>query len=371
MKQEIQRWLQLLKARPREPTPTDPADDLITASSSSDPATSNETATSAERGRIASARAFLYSFMPGYFVDYVEAAKDYPDAKARTLPKLGILPREYDVTGLDPSINGYEPGWTRFTNYLKQLNERSSNGDSYKVLFVVRHGLGVHNIVMEEVGSPAWNNYWSHLDGDGEVIWADAPLVDAGIAQAEELAQFWVDGVKNDGMPLPGSLYTSPLVRCLETTKLVYTPVFNSHGRKVRPIVKELLRELLTDHTCDRRSTRSRIADSFPESIIEPGFTEEDELWNKDSTESPEEHDARKQRLLEDIFSNDSSPFVSLTTHSYALSAILRVIGAPKFRIAEATMVPLFIKAERIHPNQPQSPEVTEQVCIEAIYTSD
>lgn len=162
------------------------------------------------------------------------------------------------------------------------------------------------------------------------------------------MAQFWIDGVEKSGIPLPGSLYTSPLARCLETTKLVYTPVLVAHQRQLQPIVEELLRECLTDHTCDRRSSRTWISENYPDYIIKDGFTENDVLWHADRTESLENHVARKRKLLEDIFAHDGSPFISLTTHSYAISAILEVINAPKFYVAEGAMVPLFIKAEKV-----------------------
>ncbi|KAI1876927.1 uncharacterized protein JN550_000999 [Neoarthrinium moseri] len=296
---------------------------------------------------------YKFSFMPGFFVDYVKAAELYPDAKVQTLPNLGITGRGYGAAPEGPSSGEQRPSWRGFTEYLQGLNERNEHGESYKLLFLIRHAAGVHNIFMEQVGTDAWNDYWAHLEGDGKVIWLDARAVDSGIVEAQRLAQFWIDGVQNDDMPLPGTLYTSPLARCLETTRLVYAPVFKSQQRSLQPVVKELLRERLTGHTCDKRSTRSWIAKAFPECQIEPGFAESDSLWRADYLETPEDHVARKRELLEEIFSNDDSPFISLTTHSYAISAILKVVGAPKFRVAEAAMVPLFIKAEKIAAGAP------------------
>lgn len=172
--------------------------------------------------------------------------------------------------------------------------------------------------------------------------------MDAGKNQAKSLAQFWIDGARKDGIPVPGSIYTSPLARCLETTKLVYTPIMAERGRSLQPCVKESLRELATDHTCDRRSPRTWIEQNYPEYVIENGFPDSDVLWRADATETSEEHATRKQKLLEDIFENDDSPFISLTTHSYALSAILSVLGVPQFRVGEGVMVPLFVKAEKM-----------------------
>jgi hypothetical protein len=113
-------------------------------------------------------------------------------------------------------------------------------------------------------------------------------------------------------------------------------------------MVKEYLRERLTIHTCDRRSSRSWIEQQYPRYIIENGFEENDTLWDAEVPETPEKHVARKQSLLEDIFDTDDSQFISLTTHSYAVSAILEAVGAPHFRVGEGVMVPLFIRAEKI-----------------------
>lgn len=118
------------------------------------------------------------------------------------------------------------------------------------------------------------------------------------------------------------------------------------------PIVKEKLRERLTDHTCDKRNARQWIAEQYPDYFIEVGFAETDELWEawRNPPEDHENHVKRKTELLHDIFTHDSSTFISLSTHSYALSAILSSLGATKdqtFRIGEGVMVPLFVKAVR------------------------
>jgi broad specificity phosphatase PhoE len=176
----------------------------------------------------------------------------------------------------------------------------------------------------------------------------DAKLTEDGIRLAQHLGSLWVDWADAVGVPLPETFYTSPLARCLETTELVYAPVMARHGRTLRPVVKELLRERLTDHTCDKRSTRAWIAENYPAYALDQDFEMEDPLWRYDRYETDEEHVARKRRLLEDIFANDKSTFVSLTTHSYAISAILEVVGAPHFRVSEGAIIPLLVRAEEV-----------------------
>jgi len=169
-----------------------------------------------------------------------------------------------------------------------------------------------------------------------------------GIKQVETLGQFWLNAVSIEGIPLPGTLYTSPLARCLETTRFVFMKIFEEQRVQFQPVIKELLRERLTDHTCDRRSTRSWIEKNYPDYTIEPSFLEEDSLWTGRHWETTNEHMSRKQTVLEDIFSTDDSHFISLTVHSYAISAILRAIGLTEFRVREGSSIALLVKAEKV-----------------------
>jgi broad specificity phosphatase PhoE len=186
------------------------------------------------------------------------------------------------------------------------------------------------------------------LDGDGHVVWADSQLNEKGVQQVKELGRTWSDSVVNEELTLPGTIYTSPLTRCLETTGLIFDGIMKEQGLPFRPIVKELLRERLTDHTCDRRSNRTHITKLFPDYILEPGFTEEDELWTASRWESTEEHTARKQKVLEDIFATDENQFLALTVHSYAISAILEAVGLPIVRVREGSTIAILVKAEEM-----------------------
>ncbi|KAH8674229.1 putative phosphoglycerate mutase [Xylariales sp. PMI_506] len=296
------------------------------------------------------AHEYDFACIPGYFVDYVQVAND-SGGKASTQSQLGLLCRAYDEESSKGSdLETDMSQWTKFATFVDKLNRESRDGESYKLVYLLRHGTSIHNIIMEKVGSKAWKDYWAHEDGTGEpegVTWVDAPLVEEGELQAKRLAKLWDPETESAGIPFPGSIYSSPLHRCLETTKLVYGAHLTQHNRP-RPIVKELLRERLTNHTCDRRHPRSWIQERYPDYVIEEGFEEQDILWNKDLFETSEQHAARARRLLEDIFANDDSTFISLSLHSYAVSAVLTAVQSPKFRIGEGVIVPLFIKATRL-----------------------
>ncbi|KAK8869166.1 histidine phosphatase superfamily [Apiospora arundinis] len=155
---------------------------------------------------------------------------------------------------------------------------------------------------------------------------ADAQLVDKGREQAHKLGAALIQWSKENGMPLPGTIYTSPLTRCLETTNLIYS---------------------------DARRSRASIEERYPECSFEPDFINEDTLWTARTNDGPEnaetedEHIARNKGLLEDIFETDIAQFVSLTTHSYAISALLSVVGSPPIRFKEGAMLAILVKSEK------------------------
>lgn len=186
------------------------------------------------------------------------------------------------------------------------------------------------------------------MDGDGQITWADSHLNDEGIEQAKTLGRFWSDAVNSDMIPLPETIYTSPLARTLETTRLAFAAVTPAHRAPFQRIVKELLRGRLSTHTYNRRSSLSWIKEHYPDYIIEPGFSKEDVLWSSRRQETEEEHVTRKQQLLEDLFENDGNEFIALTTHSYAISAILAAVNMAAFRVREGSCVALLVRAERI-----------------------
>lgn len=73
-------------------------------------------------------------------------------------------------------ISGTKTPWERFENKVAALRAADPSVD-YKVLYIGRHGEGYHNAAETYYGTPAWNCYWSELDGNGTVVWADAQIV--------------------------------------------------------------------------------------------------------------------------------------------------------------------------------------------------
>ncbi|KAI1082215.1 phosphoglycerate mutase-like protein [Whalleya microplaca] len=301
---------------------------------------------------------FEFSPVPGFFQDYSDLAP--PRTHVKTQPDLGIIPRSYNEQGNGLAGATYQSQWTRLANHIKYLNERHNpDGEYYKLVYLIRHGTSVHNVKMAELKlagrSSEWNDYWGYEKGDGEREWFDAELVGKGIAQAEELAKLW-DQSDKKALPLPETVYTSPLARCLETTKLIFKNIL---GKGIRPVVKEGLRERLTGRPCDARHPPSWIKERYPDFEIEQGFPEANENWKDRSSESIEDHEVRVRALFEDIFTNDKSTIISFTTHSYAISSILAVINHTDFWLEECGVAPLFVKAVKSKPTKAARAEQT------------
>ncbi|KAF2437956.1 phosphoglycerate mutase-like protein [Karstenula rhodostoma CBS 690.94] len=261
------------------------------------------------------------------------------DFRATTLPFLGISPRQYTTDpAFDPS--GEKTQWQRLEHFVRAMNAANPAQQRWRIIYLIRHGEGVHNVKEKEVGRAEWGRHWAKVCGDGSAIWEDAELTSEGVQQAEKIAMLFRTGE----VPLPDVIFSSPLRRCLRTTEIVYGDVL---GRR-RRVVKEKLRERLGVHTCDRRSGRSYIASAYPAFEIEDGFTEEDELWKADVRESLDEHIVRATQLLETLFEHeDDGIIMSLTAHSGAIMALFGATGWRKIPVAAGAVYPLLVVAEK------------------------
>jgi broad specificity phosphatase PhoE len=104
-------------------------------------------------------------------------------------------------------------------------------------------------------------------------------------------------------------------------------------------------------HTCDRRSTASEIAEEYPEYRFEAGFSEEDKLWDPEVRESNEHRNDRLRGFLNDIFAHDESTYISLTAHSGAITSILEVLGHRRFALATGAVIPVLVLVEKVTPS--------------------
>jgi broad specificity phosphatase PhoE len=168
------------------------------------------------------------------------------------------------------------------------------------------------------------------------------------------VSSFWSHQLTTQKIPLPQSFYVSPLDRALHTALLTFTSLPSPRLRPFSPTVKELLREANGIHTCDRRSSRSYIAEHYQHYKIEPGFSEEDLLWLPDLRESDSALTARLRELLDDIFSHDESTVISMTSHGGAIAAILRAVGHRPFSLRTGSVIPVLVSADKVNGEKPK-----------------
>ncbi|QSZ34584.1 hypothetical protein DSL72_006178 [Monilinia vaccinii-corymbosi] len=287
-----------------------------------------------------------YTVVPGFFLQDDEATD--PTTFDYTKENFGLINRTYPT---DLHVARGATQWQKFEKYAASLNRNASRHVHYKVLFLGRHGEGFHNAAETYYGTPSWDCYYSLLDGNATVTWADAHLTPNGIAQAQSAAQYWRSRIEHEKMPLPQSYYTSPLYRCLQTANITFSTLPLPKSRPFKPLIKELFREGISGHTCDRRSNRTFIHESFPSYAIEHGFAEEDPLWRELLAEPALNQDIRSKDVLDALFQSDQNTWVSITSHSGEIASILRVLKHRVFRLATGAILPVLVKAETMTGN--------------------
>ena len=262
-----------------------------------------------------------YTTITGYFL------QDAPSTNASTFnfmtTNFGLINRTYPADATLHSRHNLTQ-WQRFEHQLTQLNREAPHGTEYKLLYMGRHGDGYHNDAQAYYGTPAWNCYYSELDGNSTVTWSDAHLSPLGITQALAVNEFWALEIKNQKIPTSQSYYTSPLTRCLQTANYTFNGLDLPARNPFIPQVKEYFREGISGHTCDRRSNKTYIHHLFPSYRIEPGFTQDDELWVALHGETSTDQDVRSKRVIDSVFSTDDSTYISITSHSGEIASILR-----------------------------------------------
>ncbi|KAJ3278788.1 hypothetical protein HK104_002031 [Borealophlyctis nickersoniae] len=191
-----------------------------------------------------------------------------------------------------------EGKWTRFKQAIDALN---NNGDGavYKFVLVQRHGQGIHNVAELKYGTPLWDSYYSKLPE-----YFDAPLTDLGVNQTVAVNNA-IKREAEDGFPLPELLVSSPLSRCLNTTRLIYAGILlppvdpstpttlATTSCPVQPLVVEDFREQYGDHTCDNRRSRHELQKLYPNCNFDLLISDKDTLWVPDVRESDEHLVAR------------------------------------------------------------------------------
>ncbi len=90
--------------------------------------------------------------------------------------------------------------------------------------------------------------YWSELDGNGTIDWADAELTEGGVAQALLAHKTWQTALESQKIPAPQTYYVSPLDRCLSTARLTFAGLALPEKQPFVPVVKEVYIDSVLSH---------------------------------------------------------------------------------------------------------------------------
>lgn len=140
-----------------------------------------------------------YTTVSGYFL------QDEPATNATSFDfmttNFGLINRTYSS---DATLQHYDlTQWQRFKHQVQQLNRAAPYKVEYKLLDMGRHGDGYHNEAQAFYGTPAWNCYYSELDGNATVTWSDAHLSPLGVTQALAVNTFWASEIATQKIPTP------------------------------------------------------------------------------------------------------------------------------------------------------------------------
>ncbi|BEJ15090.1 hypothetical protein CspHIS471_0408570 [Cutaneotrichosporon sp. HIS471] len=260
-----------------------------------------------------------------------------------------LAPSNYTVvTGL---FRQTEPDFDP-EGHVADLNRHADASTTYKVIYIARHGEGYHNVAESHYGTPAWNCYWSLLNGDGNLTWGPDPiLTPLGEGQAERANAGWKEQIK-EGVPVPQVLYSSPFARAAATLHITWKDLLLKKG--FVPVVMEQWRENIGLHTCDLRRSKAQIGEAFPHFAFEPSFTEHDPYWDATYIETEPQRAVRMRMALNELFARDARTFISITAHSGVINAFFNAIGHTPFQVQTGGFVPVVIKAVS-HPSATMS----------------
>ncbi|TFK63303.1 phosphoglycerate mutase [Pluteus cervinus] len=272
---------------------------------------------------------YTFEVVPGFFIQDDPSSQSF----APVPPRFGL-------------IDASPQRWINLFGQIRKLNLSTGHGTSYKLFFFARHGEGYHNVAEAKYGTQAWDDYWSKLNGDGELVWGPDPeLTPLGISQAEEVRDVLEEELAAK-LHLPSKLYSSPFTRALNTCQIQWENILISDTNTVS--VLEDCRETIGVHTCDKRRTRSYIESRFEGFIPEPSMTEEDELWTPDYRETHNEIVTRTTRVLHQVFDEEPGNFISVTAHGGVINAFMASLGRSDANLPTGGLMPVVVKATRL-----------------------
>ena len=171
-----------------------------------------------------------------------------------------------------------------------------------KNIYCIRHGLALHNVLGQEIGSKAY-----FLEKC-----FDAPLVDKGILQAKELGKKW------DNLDKIQKVFVSPLTRTLQTTENIFK---DKIGLKIIALdgIKEFPQGM---ETCNKRREKKELEMNFKNIDFSELDSDTDQMWREDRFETIEELEQRIEDF-KNLLKKLDDENVAVVSHSSFLKQML------------------------------------------------
>ena len=171
-----------------------------------------------------------------------------------------------------------------------------------KNIYCIRHGLALHNVLGQEIGSKAY-----FLEKC-----FDAPLVDKGILQAQELGKKW------DNLDKIQKVFVSPLTRTLQTAEYIFK---DKIGLKIIALdgIKEFPQGM---ETCNKRREKKELEVNFKNIDFSELDSDTDQMWREDRFETIEELEQRIEDFKKLLKKLDDEN-VAVVSHSSFLKQML------------------------------------------------
>lgn len=189
-------------------------------------------------------------------------------------------------------------------------------------LILIRHGVAKHNLP-----DPVTGNRPNLHDP----ALFDPPLVYQGKQQALEAGEklrTWLLRTTQGAIELPELVVASPLTRCLQTAMYACGPgdVYTTTRSSSSSIYycTELCREAFGMHYPDRRRPRSVLEHHWPNFVMDPNMTENDDAWKPDSRETLQDVGKRVAQLLTSVVQR-SETYVVVFSHGVFLETALNL----------------------------------------------
>ncbi|AOW06610.1 YALI0F03707p [Yarrowia lipolytica CLIB122] len=307
-----------------------------------------------------------YSALPGYFCQSeIYSSPDFFDWK-------------------DPRAHfGLKRSWSRLREEVQEL-QKTHGAENVKVLFLARHGQGVHNLVMAQYGREWWEKEGMNAQySNGEYTWGPDPeLTELGIEQARDAHKAWKQQLESfDPVPMPQAFYVSPFSRACDTLAITWgfetkhiqprdeerlhviyrvaqgvesrvpTSVDTGAGSS-DVVIHPLLRETIGFNTCDKLRPIEYTLDRYPNYALTKHHpappSGEDSVWTEEHRETNEEMQERLTGFLENLFDTDPATYVSITCHAGVIRNMLAVLGHRKWFLQTGGMVPVVVLREEM-----------------------